>query len=170
MKNCLLLLFLVFLFSCVEDKTNSGYNCEDGDCIASFDNPTYLTLQDCKSSCGTGTEPVIKPGAVTFTLSWDVKRTCGNNVWFPCWDVDIGVGYSQSDVDKEAYFNHKSLSDVGTFTVTNLPPGTYYYRAKKTIRQTCFNWTTGCEAPPPIVKSGKFTITSDRTTSISVTL
>ncbi|HUX56461.1 MAG TPA: hypothetical protein VMV77_05775 [Bacteroidales bacterium] len=176
MKKLLFLILIVFLFSCDEgEKNQSGYNCVNGQCTATFENPTYLTLQDCQTVCGISvpTQPKpgsVSPGSVSITLSWDIKRYC-NIVWTlsPCWDVMVGLGYSQTDVDKEAYFNHKDLSEPGIYTVTNLAPGVYYYRAKKTIRTSCVS-ANGCPAPPPVIKSGKFTITSNKTISISVSL
>ncbi len=115
--------------------------------------------------------PAPSPGSVTITLNWDIKRYCGANIWWPCWDVVVGLGYNQSEVDQEAYFIHKFLSEPSTFTVTNLAPGTYYYRAKKTVRQGCYlSGDHFCDIPPPVIKSGKFTIFSSVTTKLSVSL
>ena len=114
--------------------------------------------------------PTPLPGEVSIVLSWDINRYCQLSKYFPCWDVVVGLGYSQSDVDKEAYFNSKSLSEPGTYNATNLAPGDYYYRAKKTIRTNCIIGDV-CPAPAaPTIKSGKFTIHSNLTTSISVAL
>lgn len=111
------------------------------------------------------------PGAVTITFNWDIHRKCEANDWFPCWDVVAGLGYSQSDIDKEAYFNHKELSSPGTYSTTNLPPGTYFYKAKKTIRFGCY--ITGdkfCGVPNPVIKTGSFQVNSNQTTSLTVNM
>jgi hypothetical protein len=168
------IVFLTILigFSCIKNK-NSGYNCENGNCVASFDNPTYLNLQDCKSLCGGSIIPPnsTKPGAVTITLNWDIHRKCDLNDWYPCWDVLVGLGYNQSDVNNESYFNHKDLSAPGSYTVTNLTPGAYYYGAKKTIRSNCYQaGTQFCGIIAPTTKSGSFQVKSDITTSVTASL
>lgn len=33
---------------------NKGYNCDNGNCIAAFENPQYLSLSDCQSVCSKG--------------------------------------------------------------------------------------------------------------------
>ena len=42
---------LVFIYSCEEEETQSGYNCISNSCSAVFENPQYLTLSDCQSVC-----------------------------------------------------------------------------------------------------------------------
>jgi len=43
---------LLFVFSCEEEEeAQSGYNCVSNTCSAVFDNPQYLTLEDCQSAC-----------------------------------------------------------------------------------------------------------------------
>jgi hypothetical protein len=52
MKNLvfILLLPLFFIYSC-EEETQSGYDCISNTCTDVFDNPQYLTLSDCQSTC-----------------------------------------------------------------------------------------------------------------------
>lgn len=166
------IIFLVILisFSCAK-KNKSGYNCNNGNCEASFDNPTYLNLQDCQSACGGGTTPstTAKYGSVTIILNWDTHRRCDLNDWQPCWEVLVGLGNNQSEVNKESYFNHKALSAPGTYTVSNLAVGTYYYGAKKTILEDCVRGGSQfCGTVAPTVKSGSFLVKSAITTSVSV--
>ena len=42
---------MITILSC-GDGNQSGYNCENGLCTATFENPQYLTLTDCQSTCG----------------------------------------------------------------------------------------------------------------------
>jgi hypothetical protein len=122
------------------------------------------------TGCNSEEEP-SNSGSVSITLNWDITWTCQFVNAFPCWDVKVGLGYSQSDVDKEAYFNHKDLSEPGTYTATGLAPGTYFYKAKKTIRQTCsFPLGVFCTIPDPVIKTEEFIITPNDTTTFSVSL
>ncbi|MCJ7447726.1 MAG: hypothetical protein MUO72_08535 [Bacteroidales bacterium] len=123
-----------------------------------------LLITGCNSE-----EAPSKPGSVSITLNWDIEWTCKFVTYYPCWDVKVGLGYSQSDVDNEAYFKHKDLSEPGTYTATGLAPGIYFYKAKKTIRQTC-SIGLFCSIPDPVIKTGEFIITSNDTTTFSVSL
>jgi hypothetical protein len=165
-----ILLSLLALISCkkdVNEQNISGYNCINNNCISVETNATYNTLAECQLECKTTTQ---KQGSVSITLNWDIKRYCELNTWYPCWDVVVGLGYSQTEVNNEAYFNHKELPEPGIYNVVNLPVGTYYYRAKKTIRQSCVLGTGPCGPPAPVIKSGTFTITSNYNKTISVSL
>ena len=43
---------LLFISSCEEEEeVQSGYNCVSNTCSAVFENPQYLTLEDCQSAC-----------------------------------------------------------------------------------------------------------------------
>lgn len=53
MRNVILtaiMLLTIFFVGC-ETEEETGYNCNNGNCIAVFDNPQYLTLSDCQSAC-----------------------------------------------------------------------------------------------------------------------
>jgi hypothetical protein len=54
MKKIILLIFVsaVTIINGCKDKEQSGYNCNNGNCTAVFENPQYLSLSDCQSACG----------------------------------------------------------------------------------------------------------------------
>ena len=132
MKITFIFLLFSISFSCVdEEEKNSGYNCDNGSCLATFNNPTYLTLQDCQSICGTSgtttnpTQP--KTGAVSITLSWS-----NSSYTYTTDKVIIGLGYTSTDVTNGAYFEQKTYYTPSTYTKNNLNAGTYYYKATRT--------------------------------------
>ena len=47
----ILLLPLLFVSSCEEEESQSGYDCISNTCSAVFESPQYLTLADCQSIC-----------------------------------------------------------------------------------------------------------------------
>ncbi|MBM3911441.1 MAG: hypothetical protein FJ350_00345 [Sphingomonadales bacterium] len=160
MKNVILLL-LVFTFTIVngcKEKEQSGYNCNNGNCTPVFENPQYLTLSDCHNACA-------NKGEVAITASW--------NTWYvncqQAYTVVIGLGYSSTDVANETYFaqSGSTLYSPSNYTVSNLAPGTYYYKAKKTYRS---NYCAPSNGPPPpvVTKTGAFTITALRLTNVDV--
>lgn len=51
LHNVLFIVIAIVSYGCSTTE-HSGYNCENGKCIASFDNPQYLTLVDCQGDCG----------------------------------------------------------------------------------------------------------------------
>lgn len=150
---------MAILFSCSSDTENfPGYKCISGKCTAVDKDPTYLTLQDCKSECGTTTTTPPKNGSVSISLSWTYSYSSGI--------AEIGLGYSSSDISNNAFFVSRSYSTPSTFTQSNLAPGLYYYKAVRTF-------TTNDGSGPvsrKIEKSGSFTINSVKTTSITVGL
>jgi hypothetical protein len=78
-------LFLIFNSSC-SDNDRSGYNCEGGNCVATYENPQYLTLEDCQSTCGNyisgfncenGTCVQVTDGTTPqFSTLLDCQNTC----------------------------------------------------------------------------------------------
>lgn len=194
MKNVILML-LVFTFTMVngcKEKEQSGYNCNNGNCTAVFENPQYLTLSDCQSACGSsgaGYNCVSgncvsvssnaqystlsacqsacannRPGGVAITASWTTSYVNCN----PAYTVVIGLGYSSTDVANETYFAQSGniLYSPANYTNSNLAPGTYYYKAKKTYRASFC--APGNGTPPAVTKSGAFTITSYQLTNVNV--
>lgn len=122
---------LITLIIGCKKTDQSGYNCNNGVCSATFDNPQYLTLADCKSDCGSSTNSsgyncsngtCIK---VTKNAQFENLTLCQNNcqnnspgsveisaVWTtnyvncnPAFTVVIGFGYTSTDVANEAYFS-----------------------------------------------------------------
>ena len=54
----LLICPLLFISSCEEEEeAQSGYNCVSNTCSAVFENPQYLTLEDCQTACGDNNNP-----------------------------------------------------------------------------------------------------------------
>lgn len=169
MKIIILCLTICILFSC-EKKENSGYICTNGQCNASFENPTYLTLKDCQAECGTsGTSPTTptqtKVGSVSITLNWTLTTYLGN---ITSGTTVLGLGYTSNDVANGAFFAEKSYIDPNrsTFTQSNLKVGIYYYKATR-------SYTSNDGSGPvskKVEKSGSFTIESGKTTSITVNL
>ena len=102
MRNVIIFLVLCLTFSCDKKENTSGYNCINGECTATFDSPTYLTLSDCKSVCGTpGTSPTqSKVGSVSISLSWTLTTYLGN---ITSGSGIIGLGYSLTDVSNDAF-------------------------------------------------------------------
>ena len=95
MRITILFLILCILFSCDEgEKKQSGYNCVNGKCTATFDNPTYLTLQDCQTECGSSSvnpTPTPQNGYIYFTVNFD--PVCNKSLTL------INLGYSSNSVD-----------------------------------------------------------------------
>lgn len=161
MKSKMLILLLLFAISCVEGEKESGYNCDNGQCVATFENPTYLTLQDCQSVCGStgnNTPEVPKTGTVKISLNWQYSYSSGSTL--------IGLGYSSTDIANNAFFVSKTYYVPDTFSQSNLAPAIYYYKAKRT-----FTANDGQGPYTKVVeKSGSFTIKSAQVTQISVNL
>ena len=157
----IILTMITILFSCKKDKESfPGYICNNGQCVAVEKDPKYLTLQDCKLECGTsGTNPTPpKTGSVSLNLSWTYSYSSGI--------VEIGLGYSSTDVANNALFVSTTYTTPTTFSRSNLAPAIYYYKAKR-------SFTTNNGSGPvaqKIEKSGSFTISSGKTTSITVNL
>ena len=103
MRHVLLLLVLCIGFSCVKEKKKSGYNCESGQCTATFENPTYLTLQDCQSTCGSSTTipPTTKPGSIYFVVAFNA--VCHGYPGATYNTVTLGYGYTSTDVANDAF-------------------------------------------------------------------
>ena len=176
MKNIILYLILIVFISVSckteEDSSDGGYSCIDGSCTANFNNPDYLTLEDCMSLCGnsqsnnntnnnSGNVTNTSPGKVTITATWIRKYVACD----PGYIVTIGLGYSSSDVANQAFFATSGNDSYPPASYSKqLEPGTYYYSVKKTYKMYC---GTGQGVPPDVVKNGAFTITGGNTTTIN---
>jgi hypothetical protein len=184
MRIAVLFLILCIGFSC-DDGSNSGYNCDNGQCTATFDSPQYLTLADCQSACGS----ISTAGyncvngtckSVTSNAQYSSLSACQSNCVdtrtgkvsislgfdFYCMPQVInrgfvGLGYTSSDITNKAYFVSETMSGPGTFTKDNLKAGIYYYTAQK-LQQG--------EYCPGVTKNGSFEIFPAKTTNISVSL
>ncbi len=166
MRNLLLFILLSIGFSFCGKERESGYNCEDGQCVAAFENPTYLTLQDCQSECGSaGTNNPTQPktGTVKINLSWTLTSYAGT---ITSGSTIIGLGYSSTDVANGAYFVQQTYSTPDTFTHSNMKAGIYYYKAVRSFR------TNDGSGPVSrkVEKSGAFTIEGGKATIVSVNL
>lgn len=162
MRNIMLFLLLCIGFSCGGEENQSGYNCESGQCTATFENPTYLTLQDCESTCGSSAvvPPIEKPGSIYFVVSFSaVCRTFAGG--FTLNTVNLGYGYSSTDVVNDAFIASWKFQQSDSKTVNNVKPGIYYYKATRS--STDSNCST-------VVKSGSFTIESSKSTRVDIYL
>jgi hypothetical protein len=145
--------------SCGNTTNTSGYNCVNGNCTYVSSNAQYKTLSECQKSCVDN-----RPGKVTFSASW-TNYLCRQNPIFYQYSVEVGIGYSSTDVSNNAFFasyepwNTSSL----TWTRDNLSPGVYYYKAIKRSN----NCGTGTKQVVN-TKSGSFTITAGQTTSVNI--
>jgi hypothetical protein len=163
MRRLILFFILIAIFSCVKDKTKSesGYNCVNGQCTATFENPTFLTLQDCQSVCSIG---VIPPstGKGRVKISCIYPMSCGSVVyWFSYITIGIGSIYADVALDHFTYSRKFYTGDSYLqYLDVELAVGTYYYKA---------TLIPGCNVTSK-EKSGSFTITSGRYTVISVDL
>jgi hypothetical protein len=166
MRNLLLFLLLCTGFSCGGEENQPGYNCENGQCTATFQNPTYLTLQDCQSDCGTSgnTNPIQpKTGTVKISLSWTLTSYAGS---ITSGSSVLGLGYTSTDVANGAYFVQRTYTIPDTFTQSNLTVGIYYYKAVRS-----FNSNDGSgPVSRKVEKSGAFTIEAGKATTVSVNL
>lgn len=151
-------------FSCVKDEDKSGYNCVNNKCTATFENPTYLTLQDCQAACSSSTTnppSTVKNGTASLHVIWN--HMCAATQFY--FTVTVGLGYTSTDVANNAFFTSKKLTVPGVdWNISDLKPAIYYYKATK---------SAGSEHCPPTtvtIKSGSFTIESGKTTSITVNL
>lgn len=196
LQIALLLCLLIFtLGGCKKEEDNEeGYNCDNETCSAAFENPQYLTLEDCQSICAnSGTTGGYNCLGVTciyentnstqYSTLAECENACANNSpgtvevethWTtayvncdPAYTVEIGLGYSSNDVANEAYFASATfVSSPAVYTKGNLSPGTYYYKAKKTYNaSTC---GTGQGIPPVVQKSGSFMIEAGEVTQVDV--
>jgi hypothetical protein len=163
MKTKILFVILCIGFSCGKDENKSGYNCVNNECIATFDNPRYLTLQDCQTACGTsGTNippPSTKPGSIYFNVTFSticqvLPIGITTNV------VDLGYGYSSTDVTNDAYIQSWKIKESQkTFIASDVKPGIYYYKAKKSSTDS------KCAT---VIKTGTVTVNSGKITSVTI--
>ena len=155
MRITILFLILCIGFSCEQAKKESGYNCVNGQCSATFDNPTYLTLQDCQTVCSTS-NPNLQNGFIYFIVTFDI--VCNKSLTL------INLGYSSNSVD----LNNNNFIEKWTLmsyspswlSSKKLASGTYYYKATKTSQVG----DTQCL----ITKTGSIVVTSDKRTDIKI--
>ena len=156
-----LFIILCIGFSCVKDEDKSGYNCVNNECIATFDNPTYLTLQDCQTACVIGS---INPpaGTKTGTIYLYVPvSSCSYDYNNFSVSVTVGFGLSSTDVANDSYFYSKKFNLSGSVTLRDIQPGTYYYKAvRKSTNDKCAFLNT--------TKSGPFTVKSGQTCNVTI--
>jgi len=158
-QTIFIFIIIIILISCKRDtKTFPGYICNNGQCTAVDKDPKYLTLQDCKSECGTSGPTQPSTGSVSISLNWTYSYSSGTTV--------IGLGYTSTDVANNAFFVSKTYTTPSTFGYSNLTPAVYYYKATRSF--TINNG--GGPIAQKIEKSGSFTISSGKTTSLSVDL
>jgi len=162
MKITILFLLLCIGFSCIkEEEKKSGYNCVNFQCTATFDNPTYLTLQDCQSECKANstnpTTPTTKSGVAHFYVAFN--QVVNSVVCYSRYTV--GVGFSSTDVSNDTFFDSASYDSSHNLYINIANPGVYYYKATKK------GTTTSC---PTVSKTGSFTIKSGATTYIYIVL
>lgn len=149
-------------FSCVEEEKKSGYNCVSGQCTATFENPTYLTLQDCQSACSTSNPPpVITKGKIVFYITFSTMCRYFSSS-YTVNVVNLGYGYSSTDVANGAYIQSWKITESQKqIVLTDITPGIYYYKA---VRSSTDSYC------PTVTKSGAITVESGKTTSITVNL
>lgn len=139
--------------------STAGYNCNSGTCTSVTTGAQYSTLAACQAACA------VSNGTVEISASWtSIYSNCNS-----AYTVVIGLGYTSTDVANEAYFAQSGGVSLPPTTYRNssLPPGNYYYKAKKTYNYHC---GTPQYIPPVVTKSGSFTITSGQTTTMFVGL
>ena len=138
-----------------------GYICVNGSCVEVSDNADYGSLWECHDYCSNA----VQGGSVVITASWNSSFGAGWPVCDPAYTVVIGLGYTSADVVNDAFFDQNSvLFSPLTYNKVNLPPGVYYYKAKKTYNANSCG--TGQGIPPTVTKTGSFTITSGNTTTV----
>ncbi|MDR0619700.1 MAG: hypothetical protein LBG17_07380 [Bacteroidales bacterium] len=181
-KISLAFFFITILNSCKdeENQNDSGYNCKDGNCIATYENPQYLTLKDCQSACAhstagynciSGTCVAVSNNAQYPTLA-ACQTSCANstfgslevNVNGGCGCMFLGafVALSVADLDAKAYITSFIVMSCGSGGSSDFKfaPGAYYLRVG---RANVSN--PGCIATT-VTKS--FIITAGKRTSVNV--
>jgi len=171
MKNCILNIFLFTVLlsfsSCSTSK--GGYICQDGKCIADFENPQYLTLSDCQSNCSSGNNTNINEsnnGTVNISYSWNMKYSACNYAY----TVIFGYAHSSSEASNESFFDQVSSIISPTSFSKILPAGTYYYKIKKSYNSSTCGTGMGQSTPTTVYKTGSFKISAGKSTSVNVSL
>lgn len=181
MKSKLYILNLVTLFlfisfvSCKDNK--SGYSCVDDQCVADFDNPQYLTLEDCQNVCncsinGSGYSCIDgQCVAVSSDANYATLELCENNcadtrdgrvtfnVYWSPWSmhfVDVGIAYSSTDAANNSFFKDLHFYSNNSATLS-LSPDIYYYKADFTYSDNLLD-----------TKSGSFTIEPNTGTTVRI--
>jgi hypothetical protein len=157
MRITILFLILCIGFSCDGAKKESGYNCLNGQCTATFDNPTYLTLQDCQTVCNSSSvNPALQNGYIYFTVTFDI--VCNKSL------TVINLGYSSNavDLDNNIFIESWKLISTSPSWVSSkkLASGTYYFKATKTSQVG--------DAQCLITKTGSIVVTSNKRTDIGI--
>ncbi|MEI6755355.1 MAG: hypothetical protein WCK78_19625 [Paludibacter sp.] len=165
-------LFPVLLAFSSCNTSKGGYSCQNGKCIADFENPQYVTLSDCQSLCSssstsnTNTTNTSTKGTVNISYSWNMKYSTCNYAY----TVIFGFAYTSSDASNESYFDQvSSVISPTTFSKT-LTAGTYYYKIKKTYNSSTCGSGMGQSTPSAVYKTGSFKITAGKSTTVDVSI
>ena len=156
MRITILFIGLCVIFSC-EEKKESGYNCLNGQCTATFENPTYLTLQDCQTVCSSSSgNPTLQNGYIYFSVTFD--PVCNRTL------TVINFGYSSNSVDLDNNIFIESWKFMSTspswVSSKKLASGTYYYKATKTNQVG--------DASCLLTKTGSMVVSSGKRTDIKI--
>lgn len=174
-SNYLILGLFISFVSCKDSK--SGYNCVDGQCVANFENPQYLTLEDCQSVCNCNTNDsgysCINGQCVEVSsdAEFETLQMCENNCtdnrdghlslnvyWYPLsyHSVNVGIAYSSTDAANNYFFKelHFYANNSAYFI---LSPGVYYYKANFNGNDIIVD-----------SESGSFTIEPNKTTTVRI--
>ena len=157
MRITILFLILCIGFSCDEAKKESGYNCANGQCTATFDNPTYLTLQDCQTVCGSSsTNPTIQNGFIYFTVNFD--PVCNKSLTL----INLGYSSNSVDLDNNIFIEKWTLISYSPSWLSSkkLVSSTYYYKATKTSQVGDANCL--------VTKTGSIVVSSGKRTDINI--
>jgi len=159
MRITILFLILCIGFSCDEEKKESGYNCVNSQCTATFDNPTYLTLQDCQTECSSSSvnpAPTPQNGYIYFTVNFDL--VCNRSLTL----INLGYSSNSVDLDNNIFIEKWTLISYSPSWLSSkkLVSGTYYYKATKTNQVG--------DAQCLVTKTGSIVVISGKRTDIKI--
>jgi hypothetical protein len=156
MRITFIFIVLSIGFSCDGTKEESGYSCVNGTCTATFDNPTYLTLQDCQTVCSSNPGNPVQNGFIYFTVTFDI--VCNKSL------TVINLGYSGNpvDLDNNIFIESWKLMSTSPSWISSkkLTSGTYYYKATKTSQVG--------DSQCLITKTGSIVVSSGKKTDIKI--
>ena len=156
MRISFIFLVLLITFSCDKKEEKSGYNCVNGQCIATFDNPTYLTIQDCQTECSTDNPVPTEKGYIYFKVTFDL--VCNKSLTW----IDLGYSSNPVNLDNNIFIQKWSIgnSSPAWQASQKLESGTYYYKAIKRNQVG--------DAQCLVTKTGSILVSTGKRTDITI--
>ena len=156
MRLAIVFFILIVTFSCEEKENKSGYNCLNGQCIATFDDPTYLTIQDCQTECSSNNQIPTDNGYIYFKVTFDL--VCNRSLTW----IDLGYSSNPVDLDKNIFIEKWLIGNTSPAWQASkkLASGTYYYKATKRNQVS--------DAQCLVTKTGSILISAGKRTDITI--